>query len=71
MNNIEFMIRHNENRIVGLKDEISERKAIIRSALEEAQIDGGKIANAARYIDECQVMIKMLTEENQMLKTLQ
>lgn len=71
MTRIEFQIQHNEYRIAGLNDEISERKAIIRSALDEPQIDGRKIANAAKYIDECQVMIKMLTEENRMLKTLQ
>ena len=53
-----------------LNDEISERKAIIRFALDEPQIDGEKIAKAAKYIDECQVMIKMLTEENNFLRTL-
>lgn len=71
MTKIEFQIQFNECRIAGLNDEISERKAIIRFTLDEPQIDGGKIANAAKYIDECQVMIKMLTEENRMLKTLQ
>lgn len=70
MNNKEFMIRHNENRIMCLKDTICEWKSIIRSALEETQINGEKIAKAAKNIDECQVMIKMLNEENEMLKTL-
>lgn len=67
---IEWQIEHNEYRIVCLKDEICERKHLIRSELEETNINGDKIASLAMYIDECQVMIKMLTEENQMLKTL-
>ena len=70
MAKIDFQIEWNENRIECLNDEISERKAIIRFALDEPQIDGEKIAKAAKYIDECQVMIKMLKEENEMLKTL-
>lgn len=67
---IEWQIEHNEYRIVCLKDEICERKHLIRSELDETNINGDKIASLARYIDECQVMIKMLVEENQMLKTL-
>lgn len=67
---IEWQIEHNEYRIVCLKDEICERKNLIRSELDETNINGDKIASLARYIDECQVMIKMLDEENQMLKTL-
>ena len=67
---IEWQIEHNEYRIVCLKDEICERKSLIRSELDETNINGDKIASLARYIDECQVMINMLNEENQMLKTL-
>lgn len=67
---IEWQIEHNEYRIACLKDEICERKSLIRSELDETNINGDKIASLARYIDECQVMIKMLAEENQMLKTL-
>lgn len=67
---IEWQIEHNEYRIVCMKDEICERKHLIRSELEETNINCDKIASLARYINECQVMIKMLTEENNFLRTL-
>jgi len=68
MIDIDFMIRHNNNRIDALNDEIAERKSIIRSELEERRINGAKIADAARYINECQVLIDSLTEDNKMLE---